>query len=89
MTAFKCKNAAGVLGITGVSVKVGTKAPFLSKVTVKGKNLSIPGYPSNPSAAEIAIVQLRPGSPFQCGYWDYLDCLEFSGPTKLSCKKIF
>jgi len=36
-----------------------------------------------------AIVQLRPGSPFQCGYWDYLDCLEFSGPTKLSCKKIF
>jgi hypothetical protein len=36
------KNAAGVLGITGVSVKVGTKAPFLSKVTVKGKNLSIP-----------------------------------------------
>jgi len=48
-----------------------------------------PGISREPSAAEIAIVQLRPGSPFQCGYWDYLDCLEFSGPTKLSCKKIF
>ncbi len=89
-TAFKYKNAAGFMGITGVVVKIGKKAPFITTVGVKGKNLSIPGFPSGDFfATQMGVVQLRPGSPTQCAYIDYLACLGFSTPTKVVCKKLF
>ncbi|HEY2388861.1 MAG TPA: hypothetical protein VGK30_18035 [Candidatus Binatia bacterium] len=89
-TAFKYKNAAGFMGITGVAVKVGKKAPIITKVVVKGKNVSIPGFPTNDFfTTQMGVVQLRPGSPNQCAYLDAMACIPYSTPEKVGCKKLF
>ncbi len=88
-TAFNYANPAGVLGITNVAIKIAGKAPALTTVTVKGKNLSMPpGYP-NIIVNQTVFVQVHPGAVGECIYWNILDCLDFSTPEKLNCKKLF
>jgi hypothetical protein len=89
-TAFRYKNAAGLMGITRVVVKVGRGARPITKVLVKGKNLALPGFPSGDDfTTQMGVVQLRPGSVNQCAYIDYMACIGFSTPSKVFCKKLF